>query len=131
MPWAWREIDAPAQVAWRLLTDLSRWPEWGPSVRAARLEGDSFGAGARGRVTTALGFDLPFEVTGFEDGRSWSWSVAGIPATDHRVEPLDDGRCRVGFGVPAIAFPYLAVCHVALARLAEMAPREASRRSPA
>lgn len=127
MIWTWSEVAAPAPVAWRLLVDLARWPEWGPSVRSARLVSGVFGRGASGRVVTALGFEVPFEVTEFEDGRSWAWSVAGIPATGHRVEPLGEKACRVGFGVPAIAFPYLAVCRVALARIAEIAPRDAAR----
>ena len=129
MIWTWADVAAPAEVAWALLTDLARWPEWGPSVRSARLDRGPFGPGARGRVETAVGMELPFEVTGFEAGRSWSWSVAGVAATGHRVEPLGDDACRVGFGVPAIAFPYLAVCRIALARIAEIAQRDAGLRA--
>jgi len=129
--WAWHDVAAPAAVPWDLLTNVDRWPDWGPSVRAARLDTGPFGRGARGRVTTALGFDLPFEVTNFEPGRSWSWSVAGVPATDHRVESVGADACRVGFGVPAIAFPYLLVCRVALARIAELASAETARRQRA
>lgn len=129
MIWTSREIAAPAAVAWDLLTDVSRWPEWGPSVRGARLLSGSFGPGARGLVETALGFEASFEVTEFEAGRSWAWAVAGVPATGHRVEPLGDDACRVGFGVPAIAFPYLAVCRIALARIAEIAQRDAGLRA--
>lgn len=130
MIWTWRDVRAPAPVAWALLTDLDRWPDWGPSVRAARLESGPLGPGARGTVTTALGFDLPFEVTEFEPGRSWAWSVGGVPATGHRVDPLGPSDCRVGFGVPAIAFPYLAVCRVALARIADLATREPAPDAP-
>lgn len=128
MIWTWVRVAAPADVAWRLLTDLERWPEWGPSVRSAHLDRGPFGPGARGRVETAVGIELPFEVTGFEAGRSWSWSVAGVPATGHRVESAGPAACRVGFGVPAIAFPYLVVCRIALARIAEIASREAASR---
>jgi hypothetical protein len=126
--WTWADVAAPAEVAWALLTDLARWPEWGPSVRSARLDRGPFGPGARGRVETAVGMELPFEVTGFEAGRSWSWSVAGVAATGHRVEPTGPASCRVGFGVPAVAFPYLLVCRIALARIAEIAPRDAACR---
>jgi hypothetical protein len=64
---------------------------------------------------------LPFTVTAVVDGRRWCWNVAGVPATDHTVTPLDDGRCRVGFGVPVVAAAYLAVCRVALRRIATLA----------
>jgi hypothetical protein len=140
--WTWREIDAPAAVVWRVLTDLEQWPAWGPSVRAATLDGPVDGpvddggggrgerglgsggdlvAGATGTVTTLVGLDLPFEITEVIEGRSWSWKVAGVPATSHAVEALDDDRCRAGFGVPVVAAPYLAVCALALRRIERIA----------
>jgi len=118
--WACREIEAPAEELWRLLSDPERWPEWGPSVRSAALDGDIFERGATGTVTTAVGVDLTFEITDHTDGQSWAWKVASIPATHHRVEELGSNRCRVGFGVPWIAAPYLAVCEIALRRLEAM-----------
>ena len=122
--WVHREIDAPATVLWRLLTDLDRWPEWGPSVRRAALHDDEFGRGATGRLSTVAGIDVRFEITDFAEGSSWGWKVAGIPATHHTVESLGAHRCRVGFGVPVLAAPYLAVCDVALRRLDAMASSE-------
>jgi uncharacterized protein YndB with AHSA1/START domain len=115
--WASREIAAPPVVLWELLVDPQRWPSWGPSVRSAEVVDPPLGPGSRGEVTTVGGLRLPFEVTAFEQGRRWSWKVAGLPATDHTVEALGDDRCRVGFGVPVVAAPYLAVCRIALHRL--------------
>lgn len=120
MLWVHREIDAPAEVLWDLLASPDRWPEWGPSVRHAELDGDRLDTGATGVVTTALGVRLPFEITS-SDGMRWSWKVAGVPATDHSVEGLGPARCRVGFGVPWPAAPYLAVCRMALGRLESLA----------
>lgn len=120
--WTHREVPASTDAAWSLFTDLDRWPEWGPSVRAARLDGDDFVAGATGRVTTALGPTLPFEITEVTDDgdrRRWAWKVAGVPATAHTVDDLGGGRARIGFGVPAVVAPYLIVCRVALARMAD------------
>lgn len=117
----WRTVDAPASILWGLLTDLDRWPEWGPSVRSAELDGRRLHEGARGTVTTAVGVTLPFEVTEYAEGESWSWNVAGLPATDHKVRADGAGRCRIGFGVPWPAAAYLTVCHVALRRLEAMA----------
>jgi uncharacterized protein YndB with AHSA1/START domain len=119
--WVTADIDAPAERLWDLLTDLDAWPRWGPSVRAATIDAPALACGARGEVTTAVGVELPFEVTRYEPGRHWAWRVAGVPATDHVVEPLGADRCRVGFGVPWPAAPYLAVCRVALSRLENMA----------
>lgn len=125
--WTSREVAVPAEVMWKLLTDVARWPEWGPSVRRATLTTRQFDLGSRGTVRTAVGLVLPFEVTGFEAGRSWSWRVAGCRATDHVVEARGPDASCVAFGVPWIATPYLAVCRVALRRLDELGRSEIKR----
>ena len=116
-----RTIDAPAQAVWDVLVDLDRWPAWGPSVRDATIDDDGLRLGSTGMVTTAVGVRLPYRVTSFVPGQSWSWTVGGVPATDHVVEPLGDDRCRLTFGVPFAAAPYLAICSVALRRIDELA----------
>ena len=145
--WVHRHIAAPASTVWGIFVDVDRWPEWGPSVRSAVLDGGaatpgpgsigpgsigpgSIGLGASGVVTTAVGARLRFEITAYEPlgsgpdgGGTWSWEVAGVPATDHTVVPLDESRCRAGFGVPLVAAPYLAVCRIALARIDRLAAR--------
>lgn len=127
--WVSADIDGAASASWTLLTDTARWPDWGPTVRAASLDSASIDLGARGTVATVGGLRLPFEITGFEPGRRWSWHVAGVPATDHLVEPVDSHRCRVSFGVPWPAAPYLAVCRVALERLADLVATRSFERS--
>lgn len=128
--WTGRDIAAPADVMWKLLTDVDRWSDWGPSVRGATLSTSRFELGSTGTVRTVVGLDLPFEVTRYSEGRSWSWSVAGCRATDHVVEALGPDASRVAFGVPWVVTPYLAVCRVALQRLSQLGPREVAS-SPA
>ncbi len=120
------ELAVPAEDAWSLLVDTRRWPDWGPSVASVELDpapgvdpatSQLIQAGSTGSVLTAVRLRLPFRVTAFTPGRSWSWQVAGVAATDHRVEPLGPERCRVGFGVPVAAVAYLGVCRVALQRI--------------
>jgi hypothetical protein len=120
-----RRATCPPEVAWTVLTDVATWPRWGPSVTAVRLDGPELGPGARGQVRTPGGLWLPFAITGWEEGRRWDWRVAGVPATGHRVAP-DGAGCRVTFEVPWPAAPYVAVCRMALRRLADLldeAPR--------
>lgn len=121
MLWVEREVAAGADEAWALLTDVDRWPQWGPSVRDAGLDDEGpFEPGATGWVRTPLRIRLRFEITEVTAPgevcaeRRWGWRVAGLPATEHRVRPLDQGRCRVGFGVPTVAAPYAIVCRRAL-----------------
>lgn len=117
-----RFIAAPPAVVWQVLTDVTAWRTWGPSVRRATLADGTtlLDAGARGTVWTAAGVALPFTVTEFEPGRRWNWSVAGVPATGHDVVPAAGG-CRVRFELPWWATAYLPVCAVALRRIEKLA----------
>jgi uncharacterized protein YndB with AHSA1/START domain len=118
-----RILPAPADAAWKVLVDLDAWPQWGPSVRRAAVDGpaatSTLGPGSTGKVWTAVGVALPFEITDWEPDRSWAWSVAGIPATTHAVTPTPAG-CRVTFGVPVWAAAYVPVCVVALRRIEQL-----------
>jgi hypothetical protein len=68
---------------------------------------------------------VPFEVTSFDaEARRWTWRVARIPATGHRVEELGAARSRVGFEIPLLAAGYAAVCRSALSRIARLAEAE-------
>lgn len=118
------EVLAPAAAAWELLTDTRRWPEWGPSVTNVESAERYIGPGASGRVQTIIGLWLPFRISEYVAGRRWSWEVAGIPATGHRVEALGPGHCRVVFEVPLLAAPYLAVCRLAAERIRRILEEE-------
>lgn len=132
-----REVAAAPAAAWRLLADTRMWPMWGPTVRRVELsaspegerdgDGDKDGnedadsahlvaRGRRGRVVTPFGLALPFVITHVEAGHRWSWRVAGVPATGHRVEPTRNG-CRVVFEVPTLLPAYVIVCRLALHRI--------------
>lgn len=119
--WVSVEVEAPPSVVWDVLVDVEAWLRWGPSVRSATVDGGALALGARGRVRPTVGPPLPFEITAFEPGHRWAWKVGGVDATDHRVEPLGPDRCRLSFGVPWTVLPYLAICRVAIGRIAELA----------
>jgi len=112
-----RVIEAPPERAWTRLARYDAWTGWGISIREVRVDGDVVTSGDRGRVRTALGPWLPFEITEVVEGRSWSWRVAGVEATGHEVVPHRDG-CRVVFSAPWWAAPYAPVMRRALAILA-------------
>jgi len=121
------EVGAPAALAWRVMVDVGRWGAWGPTVRGGELDGP-FEDGTRGRVQVVGGVWLPFELRDVVVGRRWGWRVSGVPATTHLVDDLGAGRCRVRFGVPLLAAPYLAVCRVGAQRLARLVEADAARR---
>jgi hypothetical protein len=82
--------------------------------------------GMRGRVRTPVGVWLPFRITGFAPPHTWSWSVLTIPATSHSVQAVPGG-CRIAFGAPGPAWPYLVVCRIALGRIAAILESEQAR----
>jgi len=99
-----RHVAADRDAVWRLLTDTERWPDWGPSVTDADADERYIRTGTTGRVRLPVGLWIPFEVTTCDDYR-WTWRVARIPATGHRVERAGGG-CRVGFELPLYAAGY-------------------------
>jgi hypothetical protein len=116
------DVAAPRERVWQELVDLDRWPRWGPTVRAARLDdgGRELHAGATGAVLTPVGLWLPFTVEQWsQDGGRWTWSwrVAGVPATTHSVAAAGPGRSRLEMTVPWWAPAYLGVVRVALTRI--------------
>lgn len=115
-----RTVEASVDTVWDLLIDTERWPEWGPSVRAVEAADRRIRRGTTGRVRTPVGVWVPFEITRFEEYR-WGWTVARIPATGHRVDPLGADSCRVAFELPVIAAGYAPVCERALGRIDRLA----------
>ncbi|WP_245758312.1 SRPBCC family protein [Halogeometricum limi] len=117
-----RVVDAPADAAWDCLVETRTWPRWGPSVAAVRGP-ERIGPGATGAVKIAVvGAWVPFEVTTFDEGaRRWTWRVAHVPATGHRVAALGERRCRVAFEIPLVAAGYAVVCRRALSKIARLA----------
>ena len=113
-------IPAPHAAVWDILTDTVRWNEWGPTVTAVDSADRHIRKGSTGRVRTVSGIWLPFVVTEFDDGKSWSWHVAGIRATGHRVEQVDEQTSLVFFQVPLYAAPYIIVCKLALLKISKL-----------
>jgi uncharacterized protein YndB with AHSA1/START domain len=115
------EISAEPELVWRLLTEFEHWPTWGPSVRAVESDAPVVAPGVKGRVQTPLRFWVPFEITEVTPGRSWSWKVAGIPATGHEIREVATDGCRVTFSVSPLLMPYLLILRIGLRRLKRLA----------
>lgn len=114
-----RRVTPSPAATWRAFRDTRRWSDWGPSITAVDCEPRYIEAGTTGRVRTVGGLWLPFEVTACADGR-WTWRVARVPATGHRVETTPDGTVAA-FEAPVLAAGYVPVCRRALRRLERVA----------
>ncbi|MBD1401338.1 SRPBCC family protein [Pelovirga terrestris] len=119
-------IGASPQQVWNVLIDTHQWPVWGPSVRAVQSPRRYIDDGLKGCLQTVLGFWVPFEITGFEPLNFWSWKVAGIQATGHRLITIDKNHCELIFEMPLAVFPYALICRQAARRIGLLARSERS-----
>ena len=114
-----RRVRADPDRVWTVLTDTELWPQWGPSVTDVECSDRFVREGSTGRVRTPVGLWLPFTVRTCTD-RRWTWDVAGVPATGHRVEQRGKGAL-VSFELPVVAAAYAPVCRRALERIEGLA----------
>lgn len=123
------ESRAPAEQVWPLLARPGRWHEWAPHIRGASGLGDGEVEPGRKGAARLMGVvPVPVEITGKDEGRSWSWKVGPMTLV-HRVRPRTDGTCIVGVDIhapaplePALAATYGPVVDLLVHHLARTAP---------
>ena len=93
------EIEAPPALVWEVFSDVERWPEWTASVTSLRaLDGPGLAVGKRFEIKQPRLPKLVWEVTGVEEGASWTWeqrSPGGRTVASHEVIGTDGGRTLV------------------------------------
>lgn len=95
------EIAAPARVVWSVLTDLRRFADWNPFIRAAKGSPDA-GHTVRLRVRSSFGVPLVFhaKVLDTEENHELHWigHVLGrwLACGEHwfTIEPIDAQHVR-------------------------------------
>jgi hypothetical protein len=105
---------------WDIITDTDKWPQWGPTVKQVRFPERFIRKGAKGKVLTSINIWLPFEIVDYEHARLWTWKVASVNATGHRIQAVDARSCDLWFDVPLMAAPYTLICRMALARIEKL-----------
>ena len=116
-----RLINASVEEVWEILIDTQLWPVWGPSVSAVECSQRRITADSCGRLKTAIGLWVEFEISCFEPLSFWDWKVAGLPATGHRLESKGAAISALMFELPFVALPYALICRQALNRVAQLA----------
>jgi carbon monoxide dehydrogenase subunit G len=86
-----QSIDAPPEIVWALATDVTRWPDYMPTVQSVeRLEEGPLQLGARAMIKQPGQRKALWTVTELTPGRTFSWESQrrGMAMTgSHRVEP--------------------------------------------
>ncbi|MEU7797239.1 SRPBCC family protein [Micromonospora tulbaghiae] len=92
------EIAADVDRVWAVQSDVERWPEWTPSVTAARrLESGPLVLGSTARLEQPRLRPAVWRVTEIEPPYAFVWESAGPGVRtrgEHRLIPLEDGRTR-------------------------------------
>ena len=98
-----REIAAPAEAIWSVMTDVEAWPEWTQSITSAeRLDDADFGLGSRVRIRQPKLPAVVWRVSEFEPARYFAWEASGggiHSVAGNRIEPAGAGRSRVTLSV--------------------------------
>ena len=114
------ELTAAASQVWEVITDTHLWPKWGPSVRGVQCDNRFIHLGSKGRVQTAVGIWLPFQISSYEHLRFWGWHVLGIEATGHHIHEISKDQTRLTFSMPWWSAPYVIICMLALHRIKKL-----------
>ncbi|MDH4364677.1 MAG: SRPBCC family protein [Acidimicrobiia bacterium] len=90
------EIEASAEVVWRIFSQVERWPKWTASVgRVTPLDGPDLAVGRRYEILQPRFPRLVWTVTELDTGRGWIWrqrSPGSTALAVHEVVPLGGGR---------------------------------------
>lgn len=90
-------VDAPADVVWRTVEDVEKWPEWTPTMTEIRLDGDGLRTGGTATVRQPKQPVRTWTVTELVDGRSFTWTSTGrgLRMAAEHVVTTEDGRTTV------------------------------------
>lgn len=92
-------VTASTAAAWDVLSHVTAWPAWTPTVsQVEALDGDRLALGQRFRVVQPKLTPLVWEVTRVEPPLAFGWQARSrgvILTADHRLLPGEDGRCTL------------------------------------
>ena len=74
------ETSSPPDRVWQVWSDVNRWPEWNPDMKASRIDGP-LQLGATGNIDTRSGGKHDVVVTHYEQGRSFELESTALPGT--------------------------------------------------
>ena len=88
-------IAAPPELVWQVVTDIDNWPQWTPTVDAAkRLDDGPFAVGSQALMKQPGLPEATWTVTELTDGARFIWEsrLYGVQvAATHEVAPADGG----------------------------------------
>jgi uncharacterized protein YndB with AHSA1/START domain len=94
-----KTIDAPAELVWRTISTVEKWPEWTPTMdEVSRLDDGELRVGSTARVRQPKQPERTWTVTELTPGRSFTWATKGPGlrlSADHVIVGERDGKVEV------------------------------------
>jgi uncharacterized membrane protein len=98
-------IDAPAPDIWAAIVDVETWPQWASQFkRMDRLDAGPLALNSRVRVRPKGQLASVWQVTEYEDGRSFTWAsnlVPGLRVTGGHLITSDGAGTSAEFWLDA------------------------------
>lgn len=92
-------ITAPADLVWRTISTVEKWPEWTPTMEEiSRLDDGELHVGSTARVRQPKQPARTWTVTELTPGRSFTWTTKGAGlhlSADHVIVGEQDGKVAV------------------------------------
>ncbi|RZQ61520.1 SRPBCC family protein [Amycolatopsis suaedae] len=103
-------VQAPAELVWRTISTVERWPEWTPTMReVTRADTGELRVGSTAEVHQPGQPVRTWTVTELEPGRSFTWTTTGPGlrlSADHSLSGDGSGVVvTLGFTVTGILAP--------------------------
>lgn len=96
------EINASPARVWQVMSDVSKWPEWAPSIESVEGLAGGMGPGSTATVKAKGTPRATWKVTEWNAGQNFTWvtSVRGSKTVgEHIIEPNGEGKSRVTLAI--------------------------------
>lgn len=96
------EINANPANVWQIMSDVSRWPEWTPSIESVDQISADMAIGSEAVVKAKGTPRAKWRVTEWNPGQNFTWvtSVRGAKTVgEHVIAPNGEGRSKVTLAI--------------------------------
>ena len=91
-------INADPGRVWQVMSDVTKWPEWTPSIESVEGVRGTMAVGSEAQVKAKGTPKATWRVTEWNPNKNFTWvtSVRGAKTIgEHVIEPAGDGASRV------------------------------------
>jgi carbon monoxide dehydrogenase subunit G len=101
------EINANPARVWQIMSDVSKWPEWTPSIESVDQIASNMAIGSEAVVKAKGTPKAKWRVTEWNPGQNFTWvtSVRGAKTVgEHIIQPDGEGRSKATLAIEVKGF---------------------------